>query len=96
MKIFHVTPRKNKQSIMELGLLTCYCHDDLERIYLCNRGDLAGMVRTIQQRHETADVCALYVDIGARIYRRENAVSFFVERDIAPAKVLGELSLEHV
>lgn len=96
MKVYHVTPRKNKASIMELGLLTCYCHDGLERVYFCNRGDLAAMVETIKQRHETADVCALYVDIGQRVYRRESSVSFFIERDIAPAKVLGELSLEHV
>lgn len=96
MKVFHVTPRKNKASIMELGLMTCYCHDDLGRIYLCSRGDLAAMVQTIRQRHETADVCVLYVDIGQRAYRRENGVSFFVERDVHPSKVLGELSLEHV
>lgn len=96
MKVFHITPRRNKTSILELGLLTSYCHDDLDRIYLCNRGDVAAMARSMQQRHETSDVCILYVDIGQRVYCRENSASLFLERDIAPEKILGELLLEHV
>jgi hypothetical protein len=74
--------------------LADYCHDGLGRIYLCHRADVEAMVRTIQQRHETADVCVLYVDIGTRPYRRENGVSFFLERDIVPRKILGELAVE--
>lgn len=96
MKVYHITPRRNKESVMLHGLRADLALDGPPRVYLCHRADVEGMVRTVRQRHECADVCILYVDIGSRIYRRENAVSFYLERDVAPHKILGELALEGV
>lgn len=93
MRVFHVTPRRNLPSIREHGLLTRFSLTGQPRICLVHRGDVKWAIEHIKQRHECADVAVLYVDLGRKPYKREGFHWLYVERDIDPEKILGELTV---
>lgn len=91
MKLFHVTPRRNQQSIYRDGLLVDKSQCRERVLWLVSRSRVEWAIRHVQQRHGSDDVAVLYVKLKARDVRKRPNLCFTTDRDIPPVDVLGEL-----
>ena len=94
MKLFHVTPQRNKVSIMKHGLLVSRAMTLGNTIWLVSRDRVAAAVDHVRIRHGTRDVVVLYVDVNRRKLRNPIAGVYGTTKDITPRQILGELAWE--
>jgi len=94
MKAYHVTPRRNKTSIMKHGLLTHFAVSVPGTTGFVTRRGVPWMVGFIRELHGERDVCVLYVNVGRTRPPPHYLRMFRIARDIPPEKILGELAWE--
>lgn len=94
MKLYHVTPRANKSSILENGLLRSYSRVATRELFFVPRAEVSWAVEHVRLRHGVNDIAVLYVNVRSRQLRRMGFYHYALAADVAPRNILGELAWE--
>lgn len=86
MRLFHVTPLKNRASILSRGLLCKFAQRN-PRIWLVSQFKLDWAYRHIQSHYRTPLVIVLRVSINRRQLTRYQRGVYYSTADIQPSKI---------
>jgi hypothetical protein len=85
----HATPRRNRPSIDELGLLTSRSRGKLKVVWLHSPGNTLWAVEHVAARHRVGEeaVVVLRVSVPRSALRRHRRGLWYSVRDIPPGKI---------
>jgi hypothetical protein len=94
MRLYHVSPSYNYDSIRSLGLRTACCRDARRSIWLVPRKMLSWAVAHVQDRHECKNVHVWVVDVPRGWTRRAPHGPYTIDRDVPPERIEGRLAVD--
>lgn len=93
MRLYHVTPVKNRDSILRKGIQCAYARTVCNCVWLCTRKQLELQVAHVMRRHSCTEVAIFYLARTANQLHRVSDGVYFARVDILPETILGELML---
>lgn len=93
MRLYHVTPVKNRDSILRTGIQVAYARTWAKAVWLCTRKQLEDKVRHVMRRHQCSDVAIFYLACRANQLRRVSDGVYCSPVDVLPEAILGELMM---
>lgn len=94
MRLYHITPRRNKLSILERGILLSLARCVPPAVWLCRRAVVERMLDHVRRRHLCDDVCVVMVEVRFPRGSARPGGLVSITRDVPARSVKGELFVE--